>query len=140
MNHNTILVVDDEENVTQALSRMLASEPYQVLCANSGKQGLEILATTQVDVIISDEKMPHMDGPTFLAEVHRLYPNIIRMILTGQNTPEASLQALSEGRSLHYRAEVFRFFAKPCSTQDLISGIRDALKQIEHSSQAQLSA
>ncbi len=140
MNQHTILLVDDEENVTQALTRVLACEPYQVLCANSAVEGLDILATTHVDVVISDEKMPHMDGPTFLAEVHRLYPNITRMILTGQNSPEASLQALSEGRSLHYRAEMFRFFTKPCQAQELISGIREALIQQQHSGRKQQSA
>ncbi len=129
MNTHTILLVDDEENVTRALSRILICEPFEVLCASSGKQGLEILATTDVNVAISDEQMPHMDGPTFLSEVHRLYPHIIRMILTGQNSPEASLQALREGRSLHYRAEVFRFFSKPCRAEDLISGIHDALER-----------
>ena len=129
MNYNTILLVDDEENITQALSRVLACEPLRVLCANSGKQGLEILAANDVDVVISDERMPHMDGQTFLAEVHRLYPRTIRMILTGQNNPEASLQALSEGRSLHYRAEVFRFLTKPCRSEDLISSIHEALDE-----------
>jgi len=134
------LLVDDEENITRALKRILAPEPWRVLSANSGAQGLQILATTPVDVVISDEQMPHMDGPTFLAEVHRLYPRIMRMILTGQNSPEASLQAIKEGRSLQYRAEVFRFFNKPCPAEDLISGIHDALDQQQLSEPAKHSA
>ncbi len=134
MGQATILLVDDEENITRALSRILSSEPWQILCANSALQGLEILASTKVNVVISDEQMPHMDGPTFLAEVHRLYPGTMRMILTGQNNPEASLQALKEGRSLQYRAEVFRFFNKPCPADELIGGIRDALAEQQQTS------
>ena len=135
MTQQTVLLVDDEENVTRALARLLAFEPYRILCANSAREALEMLAENEVQVVISDERMPQMDGPTFLAEVHLRYPHITRMILTGQNSPEAALQALNEGRSLHYRAEVFRFFNKPCQAEDLIGGIREAL-QLHHGAEA----
>jgi len=116
-----VLFVDDEPNVTESLKRALRKEPYEVLSANSAKEALAILARDPVDVVISDEKMPGMQGSEFLAVVCRQYPETIRIILTGHGSMEAAIRAINEG-------EIYRFLTKPCNEVDLAVTIRQALQ------------
>jgi len=122
MNQNLVLFVDDEPNITSALKRSLRREPYEILSATSAQEALELLATRNVDVVISDEKMPGMSGSEFLAEVCRRYPTTICMMLTGQASLDAAIRAINEG-------EVYRFFTKPCNDADLRVTIRHAIQQ-----------
>jgi CheY-like chemotaxis protein len=69
----TVLLVDDDANLLQALSRALRKEPYTIRLAASGTEALELLAQGPVDVIVSDERMPGMTGTTFLARVQEQY-------------------------------------------------------------------
>jgi two-component system probable response regulator PhcQ len=117
----TILLVDDEPNVTEALKRALRREPYIFLTATSAAAGQELLAQHAIDVVISDEQMPGMSGSEFLASVRKTYPRTIRMILSGQASLEAAVRAINEG-------EVYRFFLKPCNPTDLIFTIQQALE------------
>jgi len=117
-----ILFVDDEPHVTKALKRALRREPYEITCATSAAEGLEILARSDVSVVVSDEQMSGMSGSEFLAEVRRKYPSTIRMILTGQAGLDATIHAINEG-------EVYRFFTKPCNAVDLKVAIRQAIHQ-----------
>jgi two-component system probable response regulator PhcQ len=119
---HTILIVDDEPAITQILRDALSREPYVILTAGSAEQALHLLARKQVDVIISDEKMPGMSGSEFLAVVRKKYPDTIRMILTGQGSLESAMHAINEG-------EIYRFFTKPCNVLDLIMTIRRAVQQ-----------
>jgi len=121
MHNSKVLLVDDDANVTAGIARLLDSEPFEILCAHSAKEGLEILAHTDIDVVVSDEQMPVMSGSVFIAEVHKRYPHTIRMILTGQASIEAAIRAINEG-------EVYRFFTKPCNAADLGVSIRQALQ------------
>jgi DNA-binding NtrC family response regulator len=125
----TILLVDDEPNVTEALKRALRREPYEVLTATSGAAAQELLERHHVDVVVSDEQMPGMSGSVFLADVRKKFPHTIRMILTGQASLEAAVRAINEG-------EVYRFFLKPCNPTDLISTMQQALahKRLEDQS------
>lgn len=116
----TILLVDDEPNVTEAMKRSLRREPFEFLTATSGKAALDILAARPVDVIVSDEQMPGMPGSQLLTLVRKHYPRTIRMILSGQASLEAAVRAINEG-------EVHRFFIKPANPVDLILSIRQAL-------------
>ena len=116
-----VLFVDDEPLVTESLKRALRREPYEVLSANSAKEALGVLARQPVDVVISDEKMPGMQGSEFLAVVCKQYPETIRIILTGHGSMEAAIRAINEG-------EIFRFLTKPCNEVDLAVTIRQALQ------------
>ncbi len=78
----TILIVDDELTITEILTEALSREPYVILSAGSAEDALRLLAQRQVDVIISDEKMPGMSGSEFLAVVRKKYPDTVRMIRT----------------------------------------------------------
>jgi two-component system, probable response regulator PhcQ len=125
----TILFVDDEHQVTDALLRVMRLLPFELLSATSAASALEILKTTHVDVVVSDEQMPGMSGSVFLAQVRRQYPHTIRIILSGQASLEAAVRAINEG-------EVYRFLLKPCNPTDLIFTIKQALahKKLEQQS------
>jgi len=69
-----VLFVDDEPHVTDSLKRSLRKEPYEVLSADSASEALKVLAREPVDVVVSDEKMPGMQGSEFLGRVCKLYP------------------------------------------------------------------
>jgi two-component system probable response regulator PhcQ len=116
----TILLVDDEPNVTAALRRALRSEPYEFLTAVSADEARRILACRPVDVVVSDEQMPGMPGSAFLAEVRVQYPSTIRIILSGHASLDAAVRAINEG-------EVYRYLLKPCNPTDLVVTIRQAL-------------
>lgn len=119
---HTVLLVDDERNLLEALGRALRHEPYRILAATSGAEALQILAKTRVDVIVADEKMPGMSGTELLAKARRAYPDAMRIILTGQASLESAIRAINEG-------EVYRFLTKPCDHADLAITIRHALQQ-----------
>ena len=118
---HSVLVVDDEPAIRDMLTQALSSEPYEVLCADSAEEALDIIAQEPVDVVLSDEKMPGMSGTEFLAIVRRQYPDTIRMILTGHASLESAIHAINEG-------EIYRFFTKPCNMVDLMVTIRQALQ------------
>jgi two-component system, probable response regulator PhcQ len=129
----TILLVDDEPNVTEALGRALRREPYEILTATSGAAAQKLLESHHVDVVVSDEQMPGMSGSVFLTGVREKFPHTIRMILSGQASLEAAVRAINEG-------EVYRFFLKPCNPADLILTLRQALahKRLEEQSRRML--
>lgn len=116
----TILLVDDEQNITDALKRAFRREPYEFLTATSGAAALVALERHAVDVVISDEQMPGMSGSQFLSAVRKRYPDTIRIILSGQASLEAAVRAINEG-------EVYRFFLKPCNPTDLMFTVQRAL-------------
>lgn len=121
MNEGRVLLVDDEPRITAGLTRTLGLEPWEIFTANSAREGLEILAENEIDVIVSDEQMPEMSGSMFLTEVRRLYPQTIRMILTGQAGLDTAIRAINGG-------EVYRYFTKPCNGDELAAAIRQGLQ------------
>jgi two-component system, probable response regulator PhcQ len=102
----TILFVDDETNVLNAIRRTLRKEPYQLFLADGASEAFEVLEENDVDLVVSDHLMPLMDGLTFLGKVKDLYPQVVRVILTGHADLQMALKAINEG-------EVFRFLTKP---------------------------
>ena len=104
--NDTILLVDDEPLVLSALIRALRDTSYHVLTATSGSKALALMETTIIKVIVSDEQMEGMRGSELLAEVQRRFPHTIRILLTGQTTPEAALRAVNDGG-------IYRFLTKP---------------------------
>ena len=121
MEKSKLLLVDDEPNLTSALVRSLDRKQFEIFTADSAQQGLMILAGNDIDVIVSDERMPGMTGSQFLAEVRKKWPNTIRMILSGQADLEAAVRAINEG-------EVYRFLLKPCHPQELQMTILQGLQ------------
>ncbi len=120
----TVLFVDDEAYVLQAMERTFRKEPFRFLTADSGRRALEILAEQKVQVVISDEQMPEMSGSDLLKVVHKNYPDTIRMMLTGQHDIQNAVQAINEG-------EVYRYFTKPYDESELRVAIRRAFQHYE---------
>lgn len=117
-----ILCVDDEARVVDSLVLHLRKD-YQVHIALSGNEGLQKLKELGgVAVVISDMRMPGMDGAAFLKRVMRAYPDTTRMLLTGEPGRDAAVQAVNE-------AQIFRFLTKPCPPEQLKQAVDDALIQ-----------
>lgn len=128
MGHN-ILLVDDDPLVLSSLKRSLRKEAFNVLCASSAEEALDILEKGCVDLVISDQEMPGISGTDFLATVSRDFPDTIRFMLTGNASLEVALQAINKGA-------VSRFFVKPCNNIELAVAIRQALQQKDFLTQA----
>ena len=121
MKKPSILCVDDEVNILEGLQDNLRRK-YKVHAATSGAEGLAILKTEgPFPVIISDMRMPEMNGAEFLSQVRGLYPDSMRILLTGQSDIESAISAVNEG-------QIFRFLTKPCETDNLISVIELAVE------------
>ena len=117
-----ILCVDDEPHVLDGIKLNLRRR-FEVLTATSGSEGLKLLeANPGISVIISDMRMPEMDGATFLSRARQLAPNATRLLLTGQADLESTIQAVNEG-------QIFRFLAKPCPPATLLSAVETAAEQ-----------
>ena len=117
-----VLVVDDEAGVIAALRRLLRRESFELLTAESAEEGLRLLETHSVQLVISDERMPGMTGIQFLREIRRRWPHTIRMILSGYSAIKTILEAVNEGA-------VYRFLTKPWNDDELKISIRRALEQ-----------
>jgi len=98
----TILFVDDEKQILRALKRLFLRSENRILLAEGGKQALEILATEKVDMMITDMRMPEMDGHELLIEVKKKYPEIIRIALSGYTAKKVVLSALDKNLAKIY--------------------------------------
>ncbi len=117
-----ILCVDDEPNVLQAVERQLRKQ-FEIVTAPGPLQGLETLEKSgPFAVILSDLRMPVMNGIQFLATAKERFPESIRMILSGQADFEATIEAVNEG-------SIFRFLTKPCENDHLVKALSAALEQ-----------
>lgn len=121
---HTILFVDDEPFVVNALSRVFKREGYDVLTAISGKEALEKIAQTPVSLVIADQRMPGMTGVELLKFVKEKYPSTIRIILSGYSDINEVISAINVG-------EVYRFMTKPWDDKELIQSVERAIEQIE---------
>lgn len=115
----TLLLVDDEENVLSALKRLLRKDGYRILTATSAKEALELLALHTVHVIVSDQRMPRMSGTELFSRVKELYPNTVRIILSGYTELNSVTEAINQG-------SIYRFFTKPWIDTDLQHEIKNA--------------
>ncbi len=119
---NTILIVDDEPNILASLRRLLRPDGYNLLSATSGSEALELLAMNAVQVIVSDQRMPHMSGAEFLGIAKELYPDTIRIILSDY----ADIDTITESVN---RGAVFKLLTKPWDDESLREHIRDAFQR-----------
>ncbi len=120
----TLLLVDDEPNVMAALKRLFRRDGYTIVTANSGAQGLEVLAQQKVDVIISDQRMPNMTGVEFLRIAKLSYPETIRIVLSGFTELQSVTDAINEGA-------IYRFLTKPWDDELLREQISKAFEYRE---------
>ena len=121
----TILLVDDEESILNSLRRLLRGQPYDVLLAGSGAQALDIMAAQPIDLIMTDARMPGMDGAMLLAETHRLYPGTTRILLTGYADISMMIKAINEG-------QIHRYISKPWNDEEMLLILRQSL-EFQHS-------
>jgi len=120
----TLLLVDDEENILSALTRLLRRDGYRILRANGGKAGLEILKCNEVSVIISDQRMPEMTGVEFLSQVKELYPDTVRIVLSGYTELNSVTNAINKG-------SIYKFLTKPWDDNLLRNHVREAFEYFE---------
>ncbi|AYH42100.1 EAL domain-containing protein [Azoarcus sp. DN11] len=115
----TLLLVDDEPHVLSALKRLLRHDGYRILTAASAREGLDVLAREPVQVLLSDERMPGMNGSEFLMRVKELHPDTVRMVLSGYANVDAITRAINNGA-------VSKFLLKPWDDEELRVTIREA--------------
>jgi CheY-like chemotaxis protein len=117
-----VLFVDDEPNVLDGIRRQLRNR-VELETATSGAAGLAMIRQQgPFAVVVSDMRMPEMDGARFLAHVNQLAPQTVRMVLSGQADLESTIAAVNEGR-------VFRFLLKPCNSETLLGVIQNGIEQ-----------
>ncbi|GAB1393297.1 hypothetical protein MASR1M60_14600 [Rhodocyclaceae bacterium] len=120
----SLLLVDDEPSILASLRRLLRREGYTIYTAEGGEAGLEVLAAHEVGVVISDARMPGMAGAEFLGRVREMYPDTVRIMLSGYTDLESVTQAVNRG-------ELFRFLTKPWDDVELLDVVRDAFRHHE---------
>ena len=116
----TVLMVDDEPSVLSALRRVFRAQGIQTLQATSGAEGLVLLASNRVDLVVSDMRMPEMDGARFLERVKEHDRSIVRILLTGYADMSSTVAAINKGA-------IHRFIAKPWDDNELVLAMREAL-------------
>lgn len=117
----SILIVDDEPDILNSLQRLFRQEPFSVFCADSGKKGLEMLTDlNNVALIISDQRMPGMNGTEFLQRSQVVSPDSVRMLLTGFSDIHNTVAAMNEGGAT-------RYIAKPWQDDELLQTVHNSL-------------
>ena len=122
----TLLLVDDEPSILSALRRLFRTHGYRILTAEGGAAALEVAAAESVDLVISDMRMPQMDGAQFLQKMRDLQPDAVRILLTGYADISSTIAAINGG-------EIHRYIAKPWDDNDILLVVREALarRQLE---------
>lgn len=115
-----IVIVDDEVGVLNALKRSLRNKGWRIQTFSDPSEALRFIASEEVDLVISDYRMPEMNGVTLLQEVMAVQPDAVRMVLSGQADMNGVLAAIN-------KAEIFRFITKPWSDAELICAIEQGL-------------
>lgn len=118
----TLLFVDDEANILSSLKRLFRPCGYRIFTAESGVQALEIMQRETVDLVISDMRMPEMNGAQFLEQVNTRWPDTIRILLTGHAEISATIDAINKGH-------IYRYISKPWEDNDIVLSIKQALHQ-----------
>lgn len=121
-NSRTLLLVDDEEHILASLRRLLRRDGYTIVTACGAAEGLQRLAEGEVDVIVSDQRMPGMTGVEFLRRAKELYPDTIRMVLSGYTELQSIIDAINEGA-------IYKFLTKPWDDARLRGHVAEAFRQ-----------
>jgi DNA-binding NtrC family response regulator len=119
--HPVILCVDDEKSILRALRRVFLEEPWKVLLMEDSTEALAALETHDVDLVLSDYRMPGMNGIEFLSRAREIRPDAVRVVLTGYADADAIVSALEAG-------EIYRYVNKPWNETELLDVVRKALE------------
>ena len=111
MNQRTVLFVDDDPIVLRSIARSLLDEPYNMCFARSGNEALEILSQNEIHVLVTDMRMPEMDGAELLSIVTKEYPKIVKMVLSGYTNTAALTMAIHKER-------LFKIIPKPWDIEE----------------------
>jgi len=122
----TLLLLDDEDNIRRSLTRLLRRDGYRILDASNAHDAFELLATNRVQVILSDQRMPGMSGTEFLSEVKAMYPDTMRMMLSGFTELSSVTEAINRGA-------IYKFLTKPWDDEALRSEVLEAFRHHERS-------
>lgn len=117
-----VLCVDDEQNVLNSLRRLFMDEDYTVLTASSGKEGISILEREAAQIVISDYRMPSMNGVEFLEEVYKRWPQTVRIVLSGYADASAIVGAINVGH-------IYKFIPKPWNDEELKVTIKNSIER-----------
>ncbi len=118
-----VLVIDDESSVLASLRRLLQRE-FHVLTAHSATEGLNVLRQQEVQVILTDQRMPGITGVDFLRDIKNRYPDAVRLLFTGYADLESVIQAINAGN-------IYRYLVKPWNPDELVATIREAHERYE---------
>jgi response regulator RpfG family c-di-GMP phosphodiesterase len=119
---STLLFVDDEASILSSLRRLFRPHGYRILTAGSGAEGLGVLEKESIDLVISDMRMPGMDGAQFLEQVRGRWPDVVRILLTGYADIASTIAAINRG-------EIYRYISKPWDDNEIVLTVRDALER-----------
>jgi response regulator RpfG family c-di-GMP phosphodiesterase len=117
----TLLFVDDESSILSSLKRLFRPQGYKILTAGGGAEGLAILEKEAVDLVVSDMRMPEMDGAQFLEQVRGRWPDTLRILLTGYADISSTVAAINRG-------EIYRYISKPWDDNEIVLTVREALE------------
>ena len=117
----TVLIVDDQESIRVALSRMLSKEGYEVLLTDEGEKALDVLREKKVNVMLSDLKMPKMDGLQLLKASKLVKPEVEVILITAHGTIEKAVGAMKDG--------AYDFITKPFKKIVIVNMIKKALEK-----------
>ena len=116
-----VLFVDDEQNILRSIKRLFMEESYEVLTANSGEEALKLLKDGQdIGLIVSDQRMPGMQGVDLLKHASEISPDTLRIMLTGYSDINAAIEAINKGGA-------YQYITKPWKDDELIQIVRDAV-------------
>ncbi len=117
----TLLFVDDEANILSALKRLFRPLGYRIFTAGGGAEGLQIFEQNHIDLVISDMRMPEMNGAQFLEQARARWPDTMRILLTGYADVTSTIDAINKG-------EIYRYVSKPWDDNDITLVVRHALE------------
>lgn len=115
-----ILCVDDEPSILSALKRVFRSQGHVIFTANSGQEGLDLLEREPIDLVVSDMRMPQMDGAQFLEQAFKRWPDTMRILLTGYADTAATVAAVNQGK-------IWSYVSKPWNDGELLVTVQQAL-------------
>ncbi|WP_343583396.1 EAL domain-containing protein [Herbaspirillum sp.] len=120
----SLLVIDDDVNILSAIKRALGRSGYQIFTANHAAEAFEILAKHQIGVVLTDHQMPDVLGSDLLEKISYMFPNAVRIMLTGQTNLHSISQAINQGA-------VYKFLVKPWDNDELEKIVSDAFEKFE---------
>jgi DNA-binding NtrC family response regulator len=128
MAYPKLLLVDDEVNILRALERLLIAEDFDITVVNSPQEALHLIAREEYAIVMSDQRMPQMEGTSLLQKVKEISPASVRILLTGYADIHAATSAINDG-------EVYRFLSKPWQDDELLDTLKNALAEFETAKQ-----